>query len=123
LTTLGRGGMGRVYLARKRIVGEVFREYALKLVNASEESSEFHRVLSEEAKLAARIHHPNVVSVLEVGECDDGVYLVMDYVEGVNLGLLTRLFRETGSRIPLRAAARLVRRPLPGRLPGGAAPR
>jgi serine/threonine-protein kinase len=114
LTTLGHGGMGRVYLARKRIVGNVFREYALKLVHASEDAADFHRVLLEEAKLAARIHHPNVVSVLEVGECEEGVFLVMDYVDGVNLGLLARLCRETGRTMPLRVAARIVHDALAG---------
>jgi serine/threonine-protein kinase len=114
LTTLGRGGMGRVFLARKRVVGDIYREYALKLVNAGDEYSDFHRVLMEEAKLAARIVHPNVVSVVEVGEHDDGIYLVMDYVDGVNLSMLVKMCRDANRELPLRVAARILHDALAG---------
>jgi eukaryotic-like serine/threonine-protein kinase len=93
LLPIGRGGMATVYLARMRVVESVHREVALKLMhNALEaEEGEFAQQLLEEAKLAARIQHPNVVPVLEFGASPFGVYLVMEYVRGHTLSGLSRL--------------------------------
>ena len=67
LLPLGTGGTATVYLARTRGVAGFEREVALKLVHAhlrADEESRLH--LLEEARLAARIRHPNVVPVTEV---------------------------------------------------------
>src|SRR5688572_26980735 len=88
LIPIGTGGMATVYLARVIVVGDVHREVALKLMHPfmqGEDSKSSSISLIEEAKLAVRIRHPNVVPVVEVGEGNQGVFLVMDYVEGDTL--------------------------------------
>jgi serine/threonine-protein kinase len=91
------------------------REVALKLVHAhlrADEESRLH--LLEEARLAARIRHPNVVPVTEVDADACGVFLVMDYVEGEALSGLVRLLREQSHRLPPRLIARIMNDSLAG---------
>ncbi|MDD9934905.1 MAG: serine/threonine-protein kinase [Myxococcales bacterium] len=87
LAQIAQGGMGSVYLARLEGVGGFQRLFAIKLLHphlAAEER--FISMLLDEARLAARIHHPNAVGILDVGECPYGHYLVMEYVDGFTLG-------------------------------------
>jgi serine/threonine-protein kinase len=104
-----------VYLARTRGVAGFEREVALKLVHAhlrGDEESRLH--LLEEARLAARIRHPNVVSVTEVDADAVGVFLVMDYVEGEALSGLVRMLRDHNHRLPTRLIARIMNDALAG---------
>ena len=109
LLPIASGGMGRVYLARKRGAGGFEREVALKLTHGFlREESEWAAQLIEEAKLAGRIHHPNVVQVLDVEDDPQGVFLVMEYVEGDTLGGLMRRAASRGERIPTEIALRIL---------------
>jgi eukaryotic-like serine/threonine-protein kinase len=115
LLPLGTGGTATVYLARTRGVAGFEREVALKLVHAhlrADEESRLH--LLEEARLAARIRHPNVVPVTEVDADSVGVFLVMDYVEGEALSGLVRLLRDQNHRLPPRLIARIMNDSLAG---------
>lgn len=115
LLPLGTGGTATVYLARTRGVAGFEREVALKLVHAhlrADEESRLH--LLEEARLAARIRHPNVVSVTEVDSDSCGVFLVMDYVEGETLSSLVRLLRDRNERLPPPLIARIMNDALSG---------
>ncbi|MCA9556677.1 MAG: protein kinase, partial [Myxococcales bacterium] len=107
LLPIASGGMGTVYLARNRGVGGFEQDVALKVMHAHlREEEHFSDDLVEEAKLAVRIRHPNVVRVQDVGEDPHGVYLVMDYVEGDSLAGLLRAAREDGEGIATRVGLR-----------------
>ena len=81
--TLGRGGMGVVYLARDE---RLHRLDALKVMNAQlSHDPTFRKRFEREAKAAARLEHPNVVQVRHYDEHEDTLYLVMQYVDGNNL--------------------------------------
>lgn len=112
LLPIASGGMGTVYLARSRGLGGFEREIALKVMHSHlREEESFAHDLIEEAKLAGRIKHPNVVQVLDVGEDPHGVFLVMEYVEGDSLaGLRRTLKREEQPRehMPVRIGLRIV---------------
>jgi eukaryotic-like serine/threonine-protein kinase len=86
--TLGKGGMATVELAEDT---ELRRKVAVKRLSASLVGDE---VLQErffrEARLAAALSHPNLVSVYDVGEEDGLPYIVMEYVEGETLAELMR---------------------------------
>ena len=62
----------------------------------------------DEARLAARIHHPNVVPILEIGTAEAGYYLVMEYVEGDTAGHLFHCASQEGKAIDPRIAIRIA---------------
>ena len=80
---LGHGGMATVYLARDL---KLDREVAIKLLADNfAGDDEVRKRFSREARLAARLDHPNVVQVFDVGEEDDRPYIVMEHVDGGTL--------------------------------------
>ena len=98
---LGRGGMGVVYKARQKSLG---RTVALKMMREARLSSDADRArFRQEAEAVARLQHPNIVTVYEVGDRDGLPYIVMEYVEGRTLGQ-----RLSDGPLPPREAARLV---------------
>jgi eukaryotic-like serine/threonine-protein kinase len=88
---LARGGMGTVYLARNAGEGRFQRLFAIKVLHphlAAETA--FIDMMRDEAQIAARLHHPNVVPILDLGMEGDVHYVVMDYVEGPALSTIFR---------------------------------
>ncbi len=109
LVPLGRGGMATVYLARAEVVQGVSRDYALKVMHAHLRGDpEWASHLLHEAKIAARIRHPNVVPVVEAGDDPLGLFLVLEYVEGDTLSGLSRALRNQGQALPLRISGRIL---------------
>jgi WD40 repeat protein/serine/threonine protein kinase len=101
LEVLGRGGMGVVYLAWQPALS---RLVALKMVLAGAHAGPEHRArFRTEAEAAARLHHPNIIQIYEVGEAGGQPYLVMEYVSGGSLAACLR-----GKPQPWRAACELV---------------
>ena len=83
---IASGGMATVRYGR--LVGErgFSRTVAVKCLHAHfAKDEEFSKMFLDEARLAARIQHPNVVSILDVVGRDGEVYLVMEYVQGESL--------------------------------------
>jgi serine/threonine-protein kinase len=106
---LGRGGMGSVYLALARGMGGFERRVALKVCHPQLlDDEDFVAMFLDEARLAAGIHHPNVVSTIDVGKDDGWLYMVMDYVEGVSLQSVLRGCQEKGETIPEEVAVRIA---------------
>ncbi|HEY8945423.1 MAG TPA: serine/threonine-protein kinase, partial [Polyangiaceae bacterium] len=98
---IASGGMATVYLSRLTGVGGFQRFVAMKRLHphlAGEK--EFVEMFLDEARLAAGIHHPNVVPILEVGASPVGYYLVMEYIEGDTLARLLARAASRGKRIP-----------------------
>ncbi|GMV38983.1 MAG: hypothetical protein AMXMBFR64_06990 [Myxococcales bacterium] len=79
---LGRGGMGVVYLAQDPLLG---RPVAVKLLANQGGGTEGRARLLREAQALARLQHPNVVAVHDVGEHEGHVYLAMEYLAGETL--------------------------------------
>jgi serine/threonine-protein kinase len=98
-----------VYLARLGGVGGFQRFVAMKRLHPHLQSEqEFVEMFLDEARLAAGIHHPNVVSILEVGASPVGYYLVMEYVEGDTLARILARAASQGQRLPSAIALRIV---------------
>jgi serine/threonine-protein kinase len=83
LKKLGEGGMGGVFLAREKSSGRHVAIKVLRMQLARDE--EYVTRLAREAKLAAKLEHPNIVRAFETGESNGQHYLVMDYVDGKTL--------------------------------------
>jgi len=101
--------MGTVYLARVEGEGGFERLYALKVMHPHFcDEEEFVAMFLDEARLAARIRHPNVVSTNDVQRSGDALFLVMDYVEGSSLQQLLRGLRKRGAKMPRGIALQIV---------------
>jgi eukaryotic-like serine/threonine-protein kinase len=109
IAELASGGMAMVFLARLEGAAGFQRLYALKVLHPHlAHDAEFVDMFLDEARLAARIRHPNVVPILEVGESDRGYYLVMEYIEGDTASRLIARATEEKSRLPASTAARIA---------------
>lgn len=110
LSQLASGGMAAVYVARARGVAGFERLVAIKVLHphlAYEE--EFISMFLDEARLAARIRHPNVVGTLDISDTEgDGFFLVMEYIEGDHLGSLLTGAARAGKRIDTHIVIRLI---------------
>ncbi len=83
LSCLGRGGMGVVYKARQKSLD---RLVALKLLAPEREKDpQFSERFAREAQALARLSHPHIVTVHDFGQAGGFFYLLMEYVDGVNL--------------------------------------
>lgn len=101
---LGVGGMGTVYRARRLLIGDTA---AVKVLHPEQmtDSNAIER-FRREAQTAARLKHPNVVTVYDFGISKDGLaYLVMELAEGESLG---RLIEQQGT-LPEATAAEIIR--------------
>jgi serine/threonine protein kinase len=110
---LGKGSIGKVYLARHRRIG---RRVALKTVHLDqkfedeEDRTEFYKRLQREAELCGSMQHPNVVTLYDVGYDGEVVsYFVTEYVDGETLLARLRRTRPLPLDEALRIAADLLR--------------
>ncbi|MDE0839210.1 MAG: serine/threonine-protein kinase [Kiritimatiellae bacterium] len=77
---VAEGGMGVLYLAQDRQLG---RFVAVKRLNPRTlGNASMKRRMMQEAKVVAALRHPNIVHIYELGEDDDGPYIVMEYISG-----------------------------------------
>ncbi|AKT36363.1 uncharacterized protein CMC5_004760 [Chondromyces crocatus] len=98
---LGKGGMGEVWLAEEEGPRNFRRRVALKkLLSKSEIDDYAYESFFAEAHVIARLDHPNIVRLIELGVAEDTVFLALDYVDGPSLD---RLVRKGGG--PLSAPA------------------
>jgi serine/threonine-protein kinase len=105
IVELARGGMGAVYLCRHAGEAGFQRLYALKLIHEHlARDPGFVAMFLDEARIAATMHHHNVVSALELGSMDGRHFVVMEYVEGATLSALldrNRTWRPPELLVPL----------------------
>jgi len=103
-TPLGRGGMGAVYLGRQLSLD---REVAVKVL-ASElaDDPQFLERLEREARVMARLRHPNIVAVHDFQRTEDGAAIVMEFVEG---GSLREKLQQHPNGLPVAEALRILR--------------
>ncbi|NUO48219.1 MAG: protein kinase, partial [Polyangiaceae bacterium] len=108
LSAVARGGMAVVWAARP------FASKGLEKLNAVKtmlpeicDDLDFEKMFLDEMRVAAKIKHPNVAEILEVGESDDIMYLVMEWVEGETLGAVQEAARTSGG-IPTNVLLRIA---------------
>ncbi len=83
LDVIGQGGMGVVYKARQKNLG---REVAVKLLSTSlMNDPTFAERFTREARAMAMMNHPNIISIYDFGQRENYYYLVMEYIDGLNL--------------------------------------
>jgi serine/threonine protein kinase len=108
LREIASGGMAKVHLGRALGAGGFERLVAIKAMHphlAGEQ--EFVDMFLDEARLAARIRHPNVVGTIDVQQDAEGIFLVMEYVEGPPLSAILKERRRVGDRVPIEVSLRI----------------
>ena len=109
LCPIASGGMASVWLARLRGKRGFEKLFAIKTIKTELISDpHFQEMFLDEARIASRIIHPNVAQILELGEQDDILYIVMEYVDGDSLAKINRLALKKGSALPPGVSMRIV---------------
>jgi serine/threonine protein kinase len=107
---LAIGGMGEVFYAVQKGVPGFERPVILKsLLPELAAQPDFVEQFLDEARVAATLNHPNVVSIYEVGHWNDAYFIAMEYIRGRNLSQLLRKAQEHQETVPATVAARIVR--------------
>ncbi len=106
---LGHGGMASVYLGRAIGTAGFERLVAVKVIHPHlANESEFVEMFLDEARIAAKIHHPNVCETLDLGDDDGAFFMVMEYVEGETLSSLVRQLRKHEELLPITVALQIA---------------
>jgi eukaryotic-like serine/threonine-protein kinase len=106
LSRSGAGGMATVYKAQDLLLG---RLVAIKLLHEGlTDDEEFLHRFQQEARAAAKLSHPNIVTVHDIGQDDHRQYIVMEYVEGRTLKQVVRDYAARGAFMPINRAIDLT---------------
>ena len=105
LKRIAVGGMAEIYLARATGI-EGFEKYVVvkRTLPQYSHDERFVRMFLDEARLAARLHHPNIAQVYDIGQADSVYFFAMEYVHGEDLAAAMRLLVRTEQRMPLEHA-------------------
>jgi serine/threonine protein kinase len=115
LKMLARGGMGEIYLARTVGLTGFEKYYAVKkLLRKFTSDNDVGARFVDEAKLGARLQHPNIVQVYDLGKVSDELFMATEFVDGFDLRRVLRFCHEKKKRIPLDIALFVVREVLSG---------
>ena len=105
---IAAGGMATVYLGRVVGEGGFQRLVAVKVMHPHlAEDPDFVAMFLDEARLAALIRHPNVVATIDVQRVPEGLFLVMDYIDGPTLARILKLLERAGRHMELSIALRI----------------
>jgi serine/threonine protein kinase len=109
LKRLSAGGMGEVFLARQGGIQGFEKVLVIKtlLKNLTEDQS-FIDMFLDEARLAARITHPNVVQLFDLGEVEGIYYIAMEYIHGEDMRKVWKQAYQANTSFPVHLSARIV---------------
>ena len=106
---IATGGMAEVYLARRAGPHGFQKVVAVKrILPQLAQDADFVAMFIDEARVCARLAHPNIVQVFDFGEHDGELYMAMEYVDGTTAARLVRAAAAKGEDVPLEAAIYIV---------------
>ncbi len=109
LDMIASGGMATVHLGRAVGAGGFERLVAIKTMHPHLSSEpEFVAMFLDEARLAARIRHPNVVGTIDIQQDELGLLLVMDFIEGPSMSQVLRALGKQKTTLPLDISVRIM---------------
>lgn len=109
IALIARGGMGNVYLARTGGLGGFHKLVVVKTLKPElAEDERFRSMFLDEAKLAARLSHRNIVQTNDVGESDGVYYLIMEYLDGRSLAVVSKRAENVGMPLDLTFRVRVL---------------
>lgn len=103
---IGKGGMATVYLGEQTALQ---RKIVVKILNADiSNDEEIRERFLLEARMPAKLRHPNIVEVIDVGMCGDRPYYIMEYAPGGSLADKLKEYKERGEQFPFRQAIDII---------------
>ncbi len=109
LKRLAMGGMAQIYLARRR-GPEGFEKLLVikRILPHLAENADFVRMFLDEARIAARLDHPNIVDIYDLGAQDDTFFIAMEYIHGEDLRRVWKRAERSGQLIPVPLVCRIM---------------
>ncbi|WP_375766051.1 protein kinase [Archangium gephyra] len=109
LKRLAMGGMAQIYLARQR-GPEGFEKLLVikRILPHLAENGDFVRMFLDEARIAARLDHPNIVDIYDLGAQDDSFFIAMEYIHGEDLRRVWKRAERSGQLIPVPLVCRIM---------------
>ncbi|GBC85895.1 Tyrosine-protein kinase MasK [bacterium HR11] len=105
LKRVATGGMAELFVAKKRGVEGFEKTLAIKrILPHLSDNKEFITMFIDEAKVAARLTHPNIVQIFDMGRIDGDYYIAMEYVPGKDLRAVLRRAQEAQRPVPVEIA-------------------
>jgi serine/threonine protein kinase/Zn-finger nucleic acid-binding protein len=109
LSRIATGGMGEVYLARKQGPGGFVKRVVVKtLLSHLSGEEEFIEMFLDEARLNSRLCHTNIGEIYDLGRVNGSFFLVMEYIDGVDLHTIFDFCKEKDRSIPAEQSVRIV---------------
>ena len=109
LRRLATGGMAELFLARAAAMAGFEKHVVLKrILPQHAESDDFIKMFLTEARLAATLHHPNIVQVYDIGEEGGQYFFTMEWVQGQDLRRIVRAARKAGVAVPLEHVLHII---------------
>src|SRR5271165_6027391 len=109
LCPIASGGMATVWLARLRGKRGFEKLFAIKTIRTElVDDARFQEMFLDEARIASGIQHSNVAQILDLGEQEDVLFIVMEWVDGDSLAKIRKLVSKRGHRLPLGVALRVL---------------
>jgi eukaryotic-like serine/threonine-protein kinase len=109
LCPIASGGMATVWLARLRGKRGFEKLFAIKTIRTElVDDARFQEMFLDEARIASGIQHPNVAQILDLGEQDDVLFIVMEWVDGDSLAKIRRLLAKRDATLPVGIVLRVL---------------
>ena len=109
LCPIATGGMATVWLARLRGKRGFEKLFAIKTIRTElVDDPRFQEMFLDEARIASGIQHPNVAQILDLGEQQDVLFIVMEWVDGDSLAKVRKLITKRGHRLPVGVVLRVI---------------
>src|SRR5215469_256661 len=109
LCPIASGGMATVWLARLRGKRGFEKLFAIKTIRTElVEDPRFQEMFLDEARIASGIQHPNVAQIIDLGEANDVLFIVMEWVDGDALAKIRKLALRRATELPVGVALRVL---------------
>ncbi len=109
LKKLATGGMAQIYLARQ-VGPEGFEKLLVvkRILPHLAENEDFITMFLDEARIAARLNHPNIVQIFDLGAQDDSFFIAMEFIHGEDVRRVWKHSEREGKPIPLALICRII---------------
>jgi serine/threonine protein kinase len=109
LKKLATGGMAQIFLARQQGL-EGFEKFLVvkRILPHLAENDDFIKMFLDEARIAARLNHPNIVQIFNLGAQDDSYFIAMEFIHGEDVRRIWKRADSLGKPIPVPLVARVI---------------